>query len=308
MNTLVIGNCQAHSLALCLNLIAPDSNAVSIWPDEFAAKFGSRDEAITFISKFDVVISQKTSGKLITFADTKSGAKQFLLYPNVQFGAFHPDCVYAVDSRPEMAYAGIQSPIGDYNSAIAVYGYITGLSFPEIMRLYNSKVYERLGYFDVWSAAKNELRMQFEDVGYPFDATFARWHREGAFMHSMNHPYLRVAETFANKLAPELGVKVYDRGCVDSMFDPNILGAIYPIYPEIAEHLAVRSGGYSFKKAGNCMDSGGSALLFDLAEFVHGSLESFSRTPRETIACQRVAEWICDLELNAYLTGIAKAT
>lgn len=305
MKILVIGNCQAHQLALCTNIIAPDAEASSFWPHEFGQKFGSKDEALSYVSGFDAVLSQNFHSPLVSTGEVSESAKRFLLYPNVQFSAYHPDCIYACDGAPGANCAGIKSPTGDYNSAIAIYSYVSGFDLTQTMRLFKSDVYDRLGYYNIWASAKAELKREFAAADTPFEAIFSEWHRAGVFMHSMNHPRLQVSESFAKILAPKLGLSTFDRQCSNYICDPNLFGEIWPLYPEIAERLALPRGEYTFKRAGNLLAESPKSTLFDLQGYVSHSLSSLSAFAPEAISCARIREWVADEALNDYLRSVA---
>src|SRR3546814_6396142 len=73
---------------------------------------------------------------------------------------------------------------------------------------------------------------------------FNEWGRQGAFMHTVNHPAVNCIRDVAKALLAESGMRPID-SCV--LPHDNLLNsAIFPVYPEIGEVYGV-SGSYNFK-------------------------------------------------------------
>ena len=95
-------------------------------------------------------------------------------FPFVHFPAFHPDIVYVSSKRQG---SPIQGPLGEYQSAIALCGWMEGLSIEESIALFRHDVYAALGYFAYWETSQRTMIDAGEGAGLPIHDLLEQWHR-----------------------------------------------------------------------------------------------------------------------------------
>ena len=169
---------------------------------------------------------------------------QILRVPHITFTAFHPDLCYA-RSKLDGNLTKVH-----YNSAIAAWAYIQGMEIRDTSKLFNRDTYSRLGYFQLWDQSLQALREDFNACGLDFTRYILAVKRTGLFMHSINHAMGHAIEELAKSLAAKMDAP-------DSVFkldlklaDSLIFDAVWPLYPEIADHYALPGGSYDWKFLG----------------------------------------------------------
>jgi hypothetical protein len=190
--------------------------------------------------------------------------------PTVFFSGFHPDYIYV---------SGLSSPTGNPISAIVAAGFLAGLSVDETLSLFRHEVFERLGYYDYWQPAVAALRDDVAACGLDLDVddSVERWREHGSFVHAPNHPKLRMMITLAEAIIRRLGLPVTNPH--PSMTDPLAHLLVWPIYPEIADHLGT-SGSYTFIHR---------RINLDLRGYVEGFFRINSNVDRSQISSKRLS-------------------
>ena len=194
--------------------------------------------------------------------------------PAVVFAAFHPDITYL----ERLDGSRVQTPMTDYNSAIAVAAYLSGFDLPRTLRLYNAYTYQALGHFDLVESSSRSLLADFAAFGLDLKAPLARWLQHPApFMYSMNHPRSFVLADVAVAAARAAGLAVEDPlvGGLDRMPDRLAEWVVYPVYKEIAARLG-KVGDYRFELLGSEPSS-----RMTLPDFV---AQSFARYDQEDMS------------------------
>jgi len=253
---LIVSGCQTLGLGQSLALICPDVavETCDIWTfKRYPAAIRDKLEGFSRI----IVSTEVADLGLIDFRCMPNVS----LVPHLVFGGYHPDLCYVLDERG----AVVSSPIGDYNSLIAVSAYKVGMNELQALKLYTQSTYEEIGYFSVWQSERRALLGDFAAVGIDISTDFYRWVRNGCFMYSLNHPKIgalydlaaRFAGTVLNKRILESDIRPPDGLAV---------GAIYPLFPEIADRYCCGNGSYQFR-AGE--------LSVCLEEFIAGSFAKY---------------------------------
>ena len=160
---LVLGNCQAHSLAECLKGLNGEvyAKGIELHLSGLEARFKQRDpELHAALSWYDCILVQPPYVPMISdyFPDLFARVQ---LFPALSFSAYHPDLVYLHVNSTKTFMLG---PLGHYNSAIAFWGFSNGLSAAETVELFNGWTYETLGYFDFWQSSRQALLAQGESA------------------------------------------------------------------------------------------------------------------------------------------------
>jgi hypothetical protein len=264
----VVGSCQALPLARCLSLMNPAFQV---------ERFPLFSDLSDIAGDDDVVFRQRDSRTLTH----ESQRPNEFLYPRIWFKAFHPD------AAPVFAQWGpVLPPLGEETSSLAVYGWKRGFSVAQTMRLFAEPVYERLGFFDCWHAAKQALLDEGNVVGMPFDAVFARLERSGCFMRTPAHPALIVLAEIARALVRRAGLATTLDNPEDYLDDPFLRYSVWPVYPEIAERLGL-PGSYVFKPF---EPTAPIPPLFDLEQFITRSFAAFALVSPDDLLCGRIVE------------------
>jgi Polysaccharide biosynthesis enzyme WcbI len=296
----VLGNCQADSVAKCLRALHPEGyvEGANIW--NLLRDFENEDRVLAYIHTFDFVVLHDFGDDVLGVLDSamiKALRPDTLTLPGILFSAFHPDIVYVQTTDPAAGSRRIvASAIGDYHSALTVFGYLQGLSVAQTMSLFRADVYQTLGYLDMWPESEAFLLEQFRHHGWPVDQFYGRWVRRGAFMYSINHPKLYVFADIARMILKRCHITYVDDDFENALVDPLLTGPIWPLYPEIAALYGL-PGTMHFKR----VELDESAPVFmTLSQFVQGSYAELEKIPSGYIECGRVRQWIEAGALAAY--------
>ena len=260
---LVVYNCVHLGLQNCLSLLNKDLQVDAIDFGSFERNFADYGGKL---DSYDLIVTAphfvqnpcvdfNTVGKLVTL-------------PLTAFEAYHPDlCYIFVDGQV------LRGPMFDYHSKIITAAYRRGVPEHQVKALFNAHNFERFGYFGIWQASKRQYLDSYAASGLDLSDCFAGWSREGVFMHSVNHPTIRVVNDIARKLLAIGGLQATQSGFLPH---DNLKNApVFPVYDEIAEALSVR-GSYLFKVHNQYR-----FLVLD--QFIAGSYEVLSKYPPEKI-------------------------
>lgn len=241
MKIYVAGNCQAFVLASLLE-------AATGMPTELLTRHRE-----TPLDPERIIFAQPQSrGWLSEDID--------YFYPRIAMPGFHPDIIHGKQ------YGGAESPLREYCSGIVLKAWCESIPVRAVPTLFHENVFERLGFFEFFEAAKAQLLEEGRAAGLPLDELFARWLAEGCFMHTGNHPKVGVMADIAHALLAKTDL---DWKPVENPVDIQAGGCGWPVYPEIAARLGIE-GGYAFRMHVN--DGG---RILDLTEFVEQSYEMF---------------------------------
>lgn len=254
---LLVSNCQQFGLANCLR------SQAQIHIDSYAfVTFQKQIEQIKIEAYDRIVVAPQY---LQTNTYDFSNSSNVLTAPHIYFDAYHPDLCYLRAKD----VASVKGPIGDYHSLIAFSGFRLGLSVDQVMEHYSKQSYASLGWLEFWAASKQNLLKRFSDFGYDLAPIFSEWGREDAFMHTVNHPKIRVLSDIASLILEKSGIGSCCRSITPH--DNLINGAIFPIYPEIGLPLGVQ-GSYFFKRPSEYG-------LIDLRQYVSESFDVYRNSP-----------------------------
>ncbi|HEX3551362.1 MAG TPA: GSCFA domain-containing protein, partial [Candidatus Elarobacter sp.] len=265
MKVYVVGNCQAPAIALCLSRMNPGITAEAYEIDVDATKLAAPG---------DVIFRQRVPWETFTKREL---APNEIMFPQIWFNGFHPDSVYVAEGN-----TFIDSPLGQYHSSLAFWGWQHGLSVERTLELFTGPVFEHLNFFRFWNAARHAQLAEANDAGFPFDALLARWRQLGCFMHSVNHPKLVAIADLSRALAARAGIEVVVERPEDYLEDPLLRSSVWPIYPEIGKHLGI-PGAYAFKPPGPSLET----QPMGLRDFVAASFATYASRPGP-LTCERL--------------------
>nr|WP_183505044.1 WcbI family polysaccharide biosynthesis putative acetyltransferase [Methylobacterium brachythecii] len=294
----VIGNCQAEGVAQVLQLLMPDAQVELQLIAHLQRRFGDHDGLAQHLRDSDFVFSHFfwlasfPGGNTI---DLQRKLPRLRMFPVVVFPAFHPDMIYVGDIASLRLSALVHGPLGPSHSAIALFGFLEGLSVEATLGLYTGAVFERLGYHRAWDEGAAHLLGAAREVGFGLEAEFVRWQRRGCFMHDSNHPKLHVLADIATRLAVEAGLQPLDLAAEEYLPDLLVEEALWPVYPAIASHYGVSAQDMFRAKTAK----GRPPRLYDLKSFVAESFARYAQVPREQLRADRIEAWRGDPGIRA---------
>lgn len=301
----VLGNCQAHGVLQALRLYLPDARVSLIDTAVLRRSYGTLDRLDRHLAGFDHVFAQFFPDGFVAGGDANAlvaRRPRIRLFPTILFTAFHPDSVLVGDVASLSQSGLINSPVGPYHSAIALCGYVEGLSVAATLGLFRDEVFSGLGYYDAWDESMAYMLRASRDIGFGLENELARWSRRGCFMHVINHPKLFVLAEIARRLATEAGLDPIEAKAEDYLADDLVADAIWPVYPAIAARYGL-AGTDLFKRK-----SRGTArpAVFGLADFVAASHATYARHTAAQLASTRVEAWRADPAVRAVFLAAAR--
>ena len=162
----VVGNCQSFGIAYGMKLLNPDSTvhrftiACRAWTNLDMLERTLRDYDHVFSLEF-----QKSFIKGGDWLALRDRMPSVIPIPSIVFSGFHPDTIYILD--PTRDGLPLDGATGPYHSALALYGYLAGLTPERTIGLFNANVYRMLGYFDIWQPAADEFLAASRATGPP---------------------------------------------------------------------------------------------------------------------------------------------
>lgn len=270
-----------------MRLLLPGAEVVYETVYGIARRFPSMSDLVARYGGYDAVLATAFHAPFADpepFEVLRTGTR-FVQIPVIVFPAFHPDLVYVGDLADPSGRGHVRTGLGPYNSALALYGYLSDLSVEETLRLFDGDVYAGLGYGAMWDGAAEGLLSLGRDASYDLSEDVLRWSRRGAFMHSVNHPKMFVACDLARGLLAKAGIPFSDLDLESYVPDELLRQGTWPIYPEVGERYGI-PGGYVF------VGRGQTPRVLDLRGFVETSFAAYAKRRRAELRCERVEGWL----------------
>ena len=299
----IVGNCQSFGFSYGMKLYNPELTI-----DRYALvarTYADLKQLTAALSHYDVVFSQDFGPALLR-DDADSGALRAAMpkirrLPFVNFSGFHPDTVYLFD--PTRAGKLILGPTGVYHSGLTLFGYMRGMSVDQTEALFNTEVFDYLGYLDVWDSAADEFLRAAAATGMDLQGDLARWARRGNFMYTPNHPKPQVMFDVARKAMKEAGLAIRDIEADDYLVDDLVRGFILPVYPPLADRYGFK-GSTLFKKEHYRLSFSPGEFL-TLTQYIADCFAIFARHEKPQLANARVDGWLADDETVRTLTVLS---
>lgn len=292
----VVGNCQSFGIAYGMKLLNPESivhRFTIVRPG-----WTNMDMLERTLREYDYVFSLEFQQGFVKGGDwlaLRDRMPSIIPFPSVVFSGFHPDTIYIfTPGGPPL-----ESATGPYHSALALYGYLAGLTPERTTALFNPAVFRMLGYFDIWQPAADEFLNVSRATGIDLSTEFLRWSRRGCFMYSMNHPKAFVLADVAQALLKREKLPTQDIDFDDFAVDDIVRGSVFPVYPPIAEYYG-HKGSYTFKLA-NYRLSRSVGDFMTLPMFVESSFKVYSKYTRSQLQHHRTEAWLDNAELGRAL-------
>jgi hypothetical protein len=298
----VVANCQSFGIAYAMKLLNIDAT-VHRFPVLFKSWVSGKMLARA-LKLYDYVFFQPFGPGYVrgsAWEPIVAELKNPILLPTLVFTAYHPDQIHVHDSAKSGEVIG--GPMGPYQSALAFFAYRAGLPVDAALKLFDRDVFETVGYFDVWNDAVDTFLEEGNRFGLDFREDILRWTRRGCFMYSSLHPKPFVFVDYARQLMNKAGIPSRPVNFDDYAVDDLVRGAVYPVYPEIAERYGIQ-GSYVFKGANYSFELG-LGDFWDLRRFVTECYRIYAKHKPEQLTNDRVEAWLADAEVSAYLRSLA---
>jgi polysaccharide biosynthesis acetyltransferase WcbI-like protein len=233
----VSSNCQTGGIAAAIAAMLPHDRVVAA---PHTGADASRQALRRELDNADVWVTSAERRQIDDLAQHVRDAK-VMRVPKIFFRAFHPDTIWV--RGPDGTR--VPSPAGRMHSAIVVWGWRHALERIEIQRRFTASAFDALGYTSTWNAEVERLRLATDDTVVDFADFFLGLRHGPPFMHTVNHPTLRLLVDLARPVARELGADESDLAIPWHNILPDALyesGPVWPIYPAIADALGVAGG------------------------------------------------------------------
>jgi hypothetical protein len=291
----VVGNCQSFGVAYGMKLLNPASQV-----DRFTiVRKGVADLKMLArtLAGYDHVFSLEFQQGFLRgggWDELRAIMPKVSPIPSIVFSGFHPDTIYILDAT--RGGQPIEGPTGPYHSAIALFAYLRGMSVEQTEALFSADLFDALGYFDVWPESSREFLDLAKASGLDLSAELLRWSRAGTFMYSMNHPKAFVLFDVAKALLSRARLPAAPVEFDDFAVDDIVRGAVYPVYPEVAERYGHR-GSYVFKRANYALGRSVGEFL-GLRDFIEACFAVYRTCQRPQLMAHRMQGWSADPEVG----------
>lgn len=229
----LVGNCQISNLAQCAHALLPDAKITVIMLEKVLREANAAPMA-ELAATHQIILSQEVTqealGPLRTEELAACGAR-FALFPKVLFTGFHPDAHNVFDGG-----RAVLSPVGAYHSELLIMAFLSGFAIEQAIGLFRGEVYEWVGYFREYPKSREYLLGVASGLGFDLAREMEEWLGHGPFMHTFNHPSVRVMGSIARQAFHRLELQTAEVDFGD-VRDVLAQSTRWPVYPEIAERL-----------------------------------------------------------------------
>jgi hypothetical protein len=228
----VVGNCQAVGVGNSLQRLLPNTKVQAIFLSRLRSGKEACEAAADDLRATDLVFLQFMDDERFPFlrrSELEQHVGQIIEFPRIAFRGFHPDMLIGTGG----------GFLPSTNSALAMACFLCGLSEDRTADLFNAYIYKRLGYFEAYAKSVAYLASQDKKYGFSLVEQIPEWQRDGAFMHTYNHPSIRVMWSIAQILCKKAGLKTASAS--EPPQDNLVSGGVWPVYPEIASRIGIAS-------------------------------------------------------------------
>ena len=282
----IFGNCQSLDLSRLMQAMTGGVVAVPIETTRAVINqmISGQFQFASLIRTSDLIFVQET-GEILTVIKQQFPEDFYKVrrYPSINFFAYHPDLVYVSSNKQGTMIQGVT---GEYQSAIALGGWLEGLSAKETISLFRDDVFEALGYYSYWDSSKKILMDASNRCDFAVSDLFDNWCRQGCWLYSVNHPKRFVLADVARRLLTREQIETLP-DAEDFVVDSLAKGPVWPVYPEIGKQFGI-AGHYYFKRVEGLCPTEKPVLMLALDDFVLESYALFDQYGREGLSCERV--------------------
>ncbi|ESQ88912.1 hypothetical protein ABAC460_14115 [Asticcacaulis sp. AC460] len=275
----IVGGCQSEGLREATLALIPDAEIkswhVSVNPPD------PPEVILAKIADADVVVTQmqpEHGYASLTVDGLKAQGFNAHFLPTFTFPGFHPDLSYIFTA------GGVLSAVHcDFHSRIAVAGFLLGLTPQQTLPLYNSVVFDELGYFDVFPAARVAVEQGLVEAGFQPQGLIDAWLKEiGPFMYMANHPHVRVLATLAHQLYVRLGLVDAAKPVPSVKKDHLGESFTWPVYTAMAKRFGVQ-GSNDFQRPAWLVQALWETRKIPLGTYLKDLFEFYATVPREQL-------------------------
>ena len=235
----VLFNCQGQGIAAALRAMLPACSVQWFHVPGARDTKRARDDMQAALLACDHIVTVplgRDEGVLSTEALRRAAPAVHAL-PPLGFRGFHPDMIYL-----HQAQRHVSGPTGDYQSRIAMAGYLGGLTAEQTAALYNALVFGRLGYFRACAEDFELVAERFGRCGVPAARLMARLRAGGCFMYSVNHPKIWALVEMARAACEMMGLQPGDVA-PESLDDTLARHGTHPVFEAVAARIGVPAEG-----------------------------------------------------------------
>ncbi|WP_443971580.1 GSCFA domain-containing protein [Sphingobium sp. CR28] len=268
MKIAIVANCQGESIKKCVDALNPSIETSAVMVHHVVNDPGWTER---LIQENDLIFAHR----LLQGSPVSLPSDKIIYLPNIAFNGYHPDLTFVRGVTKDGQLESVINMFGGYHSGITLYAYQNGFTQDEAKKLFCPEIYGRLGYFEAYDRAYDELIEEGRLCGLPLDAKLLRWARMAPFMYSSNHPKLFVIEDVVRMVLNNIGVRCLFNNVHEYIDDPLREMPIWPIYPGIAERFGL-IGDTAFRANRNYS-------MVPLTSFIAESYCHFDRFDRDTL-------------------------
>lgn len=280
MKVLIQGNCALRTQMHYCQTMFPDWDVRGVlvpqantWLAEGHAGFAA------FLAEVDMVIGLTAVGQL---PGVLRDAVRRVPVPPFNFYGYHPDA---------LGIGALPTPLeqGSWHSRIVASSWLAGLGVADTVARFTAQTFDSLGYFDMFEADRARIETHYRDTtGIDIAPLFDEWCADGCFMYCPPHPR---AATFFDVFhavmlraglvsdVPE-ATRHHHR---DTFEDYMVTGILWPLYPELAEHLRIPQP-YPNWRLGTRMSTGEELDLPTYVARCHALYATFTPDQRAQLA------------------------
>jgi Polysaccharide biosynthesis enzyme WcbI len=257
----VLGNCQAAGFAASLRTWMPDATVQAKSEANLSVDGAEKNSAfVDFLAECDVIFLQEMfRSKYLSpdLIDKIAGETRTTLYPRIIHTGFHPDCIYVHKGNQY-----VRTPMGQYNSALGLAGFLEGLSVQRTAGLFNKYSFAKLNYLTSRRKADVIFGKRLADLGYAM-APFA----DRSFMHTINHPKIEVLHSLAQQAIDKAGLdRLQSADCPTDNLAATFIWPIYAALPEGESYVFQRQAAFEGDRS------------LTLEDFLAGSFKAYAAT------------------------------
>lgn len=219
MKILIIGNCQAATVAKILRLRLHSAQIDVFAPHDYVENKIKPDD---YDKYHHVFLQDIVSPSLRQDIEHLKITTNIKFFPNISFAGFHPDYIY-ISKKKSTKKLGHQSSI-IFNS------WLEGLSTDETIKLFSNGFISKLGYDEYYESGKKWLVQKLDECNFDGEFYFSKWKCNSPFMFTVNHPKLYVIADLVAHLCASANIPWLDFDVENYLNDPLRDNGILPYY------------------------------------------------------------------------------
>ncbi|WP_339616219.1 GSCFA domain-containing protein [uncultured Gilvimarinus sp.] len=276
MDIFLVGNCQLGVASKALQALCPTSNINYITTNDFLKDKNIQETFKSNIKPNDYLI-YSPAAQISKILENDSTINKFI-FPTITNSTEMQDCIYVGKNRE------IRSGIGIYHSFIILCSYITGLTENQALSMFNPRIYQKLGYFQLLKTGSDQFLSIMTQFGLTSNAVNNLAFNNN-LMHTVNHPRLILIEAVVKSLLKKLKIPHHDIDVCNYMSDPLLEYSSFPTLIDTKSGKAIDPTTLFFKKDGKSF----SPKIVTLNEFISLSYQSYRNHDCDELTTDRLS-------------------